>query len=169
MTLDKDAYNVQLGCVLLQEKPVDTTQPIQYWSRLSTDAEKRYDTTQSVLPCDSIGHLLLRPYLQNYRFTIGTDHEALKWILNQVNFTGRLTSWCLSLSEFDYDVLHRAYIKHQTANALSQLATIGEEKSPLEDYILLNATNSHTRQTRPKTSKTISSPSRITPPTLVKL
>lgn len=33
LTLDTDACNVQVGCVLLQQQPDDTTKPIGYWSR----------------------------------------------------------------------------------------------------------------------------------------
>lgn len=42
MALDTDAYNVQIDRVLLPEKPDDTIEPIGYWSRSQTDAEKRH-------------------------------------------------------------------------------------------------------------------------------
>lgn len=63
ITLDTDASNVQTGCALLQQQPGETAEPGRYWSRLLTDAGRKYDTKQrerlAVLP--SI--LLLRPYL----------------------------------------------------------------------------------------------------------
>lgn len=34
LTLNTDAYNVQVGCILLQEQLDDTTKYIAYWSQL---------------------------------------------------------------------------------------------------------------------------------------
>lgn len=46
MKLETDACNVQVGCVILQKHPNDTTNPTGYWSRSLTDTDIRYNTTQ---------------------------------------------------------------------------------------------------------------------------
>lgn len=62
--------------------------------------------------------LRLRPYLEGVSFTFRTDHEALRWILNMADLTGKLARWRLSLSELEFDVFHRFGIKHQAPDDL---------------------------------------------------
>ena len=77
-TLDTDASEYQLGCCLLQEQPDGALHPIGYWSRTLTSAEKNYSSTEK--ECLAIVWAVqhLRPYLEGQRFTIRTDHDALK-------------------------------------------------------------------------------------------
>lgn len=77
--------------------------------------------------------MLQRPYLEEIRFTILTDHNLLKWILNLADITGRLESWRLRLSGFDIDVVHCAGNKHQAADALFRLTATGEDQAPIEN------------------------------------
>lgn len=77
--------------------------------------------------------LLLRPYLEGKRFTIMTDHDALKWILNLSNAVGRLARWRFQLFEFEFEDIHRADEKRQAADALSTLRTGGEETTGIDD------------------------------------
>lgn len=50
--------------------------------------------------------LLLHPYLKKSRFTMGSDHDALKWILSVTAFIERLALLRLRHSKFDFDVSH---------------------------------------------------------------
>lgn len=45
LTVDTDACDKQIGCVLLQEKPHGTTKRIGYWSRSFHYTERRYEMT----------------------------------------------------------------------------------------------------------------------------
>lgn len=45
-SLDTDACEVQVGCILLQGQSDKTKKPIGYWSRSHTEAEIAYDTTR---------------------------------------------------------------------------------------------------------------------------
>ena len=76
---------------------------------------------------------LLRPYLEHARFTVRTDHSPLKWLLNLKDCSGRLARWRLRLSPFDYDVVHKAGLKHQAPDALSRLPTAGMDDSSIDD------------------------------------
>lgn len=62
--------------------------------------------------------LLLRPYLEGTQFIIQTDHESLWWILDLADATEKLARRRLRLSELNYDVVHRAEVKHWAASAL---------------------------------------------------
>ena len=135
ITIDTDACAYQVGCVLLQEQEDQTVKPIGYWSRSLTDAERRYDTTQRECLAVVWAILLLRPYLEGTRFTIRTDHSALKWLLNLADSSGRLARWRLRLTEFEFDIVHRAGIKHQAADALSRLETTSTDETELRDEI----------------------------------
>ena len=75
--LDTDACDKQVGCVLMQEQE-GTLRPIGYWSRSLTPAEKNYDTTQREWLAVVWAILLLRPYLEMQKFTVRTDHDALR-------------------------------------------------------------------------------------------
>lgn len=77
-------------------------------------------------------------------FNILTDHDTIKWILNLAHFSVQLAGWHIQLSEFDFEKVHHAGIKHQTTDTLLLLATNCEDKSPLEDYTLLLAIDTHT-------------------------
>lgn len=78
------------------------------------------------------------------------DHDALKWILQSADSTGRLAHWRLRLSEFEVEVEHRTNIVHQAAKTISQLALNGKDKSTLEDDIPLLATDENTSENTSK-------------------
>lgn len=42
--------------------------------------------------------------------------------------TEKLAQWRLSISEFEFNIAHRAGIKHRAADVLSRFKTGGEEK-----------------------------------------
>ena len=134
-TLDTDASEYQLGCCLLQEQPDGALHPIGYWSRTLTSAEKNYSSTEK--ECLAIVWAVqhLRPYLEGQRFTIRTDHDALKWLLNLRDPRGRLARWSLRLQEFDYEVVYKPGKTHALADGPSRILTKGLDKSHFDDDI----------------------------------
>lgn len=137
MTLDEDACDVQIECVLFNQQPESTKKPIGYWSRFLTDAKRIIDTTQPECFAYVWAVLWLHYYLESARFSIRTDYHSLKWILNKTDSTGRLARWRLQLSKFAFDVNHRAGVRHQAADALFCLQATGEVDTPLEDDLPL--------------------------------
>lgn len=81
----------------------------------------------------------LRPYLKENRFTVRTDHDALKWNLSLTDFAKRLARWRLGLAKFEFDVIHRTSIKHQAADAILRLNTSCKGESPLGNDLSLYA------------------------------
>ncbi len=73
--------------------------------------------------------------MERTRFTVRTDHNALKWALYLSNAEESLGKWRLRLADFDCDVVYRPGVKHQVSDALSRVETTGGEYSPLEDSI----------------------------------
>ena len=54
------------------------------------------------------------------KFTVHTDHRALKWLLNLQDPSSRLTRWAVKLSEYDFVVEHRPGTRMCHADALSR-------------------------------------------------
>ena len=50
-----------------------------------------------------------------------TDHSSLRWLHNLKNSTGRLARWSLSLTEYDFDILHIKGSSHHVPDALSRM------------------------------------------------
>lgn len=134
-TLDTDASASQVGAVLLQQQPDGTTRPVGYWSRSLSPAERNYSTTERECLAVVWSVLLLRPYLEGTRFTVRTDHAALKWMLHMDSAHGRLARWRLRLAEYDYVVQTRPGAAHHGADTMSRLASTGDDVGVIEDTI----------------------------------
>jgi RNase H-like domain found in reverse transcriptase/Reverse transcriptase (RNA-dependent DNA polymerase)/Integrase zinc binding domain/Integrase core domain/Chromo (CHRromatin Organisation MOdifier) domain/Retroviral aspartyl protease len=119
--LDTDASDGQLGCCLRQTQPDGSTHPLGYWSRGLTSAERNYSTTEK--ECLAIVWAIthLRPYLEGQRFTVITDHQSLRWVLNLSDAQGRLARWRLRLAEFDFTVEYRPGATNHAADVMSRL------------------------------------------------
>jgi len=81
-TLETDASAGKVGSVLRQEQPDQSTRPVGYWSRSLNAAERNNSTTERECLAVVSASLLLRPYIEGTRFTVRTDHAALKWKLH---------------------------------------------------------------------------------------
>lgn len=86
--LDTDACDKKIRSVQLQKQPDRADRPIAYCFCLLHEFERAYDTTHCRCLAVRWAVLLLRPYLEECRFTVCTDHDALKWNLNLTDSTG---------------------------------------------------------------------------------
>ena len=132
--IDTDACAYQVGCVLLQEQDGDERpKPIGYWSRSLSKSEQNYTTTEQECLAVVWAVLILRPYLEGTEFTIRTDHDSLKLLLNLSDATGRLQRWRLRLQQFEYVINHCPGVQHRAADAVSRLATTGLDQTEIDD------------------------------------
>ena len=123
-SLDTDASNEQVGAALFQEEDGER-RPIGFWSRTLHAAERNYATPEKECLAVVWGVTTLRPYLQGVRFTVHTDHSALRWLLEISDPSGRLMRWKLRLGEFDFQVKYKKGKLNTQADALSRLPTTG--------------------------------------------
>lgn len=77
--------------------------------------------------------------MENTTFTTRTDHDFFNRILNVTDSSGRLRCWRLGLSEYEFNVIHRARVKRQAAGALSRLPTTEKDLTSLNDDLPLPA------------------------------
>jgi hypothetical protein len=113
--------------------------PISFASRMLNAAERKYSTTQKELLAIVYGTQIHRCFLYSRRFKIVTHHAALKWLITVKNHhCARLTRWVLKLSEYDFEIEHKAGKKHVNADCLSRhlasVTTAGDRK-PLDDKL----------------------------------
>jgi RNase H-like domain found in reverse transcriptase/Reverse transcriptase (RNA-dependent DNA polymerase) len=120
--LDTDASGGQVGCVLQQEQD-GQLRPLGYWSKTLSSAEENYSTTEKEALAVVWSVRLLRPYLERERFTVRTDHSALRWMYTATDSNARVLRWRLALAEFDFSVEYRPGRVNQAADAMSRLQT----------------------------------------------
>ena len=134
-TLDTHANAGQVGAVLLQEQPDQSTRPVGYWTRSLNAAERNNSTTVRKFLVVVCASLLIRPYVEGTRFTVHTDHAALKWMLPINGAHGRLARWRLSLAEFDFVVQMRPGASHHAVGTMSRISTPTGHEGAIPDAV----------------------------------
>ena len=102
--------------------------PIYFASRLLAPAEKNYSPTDRealgiIYSCKKFRH-----YLLGYKVIFHTDHNALKYMVNKPDLTGRVARWVLLLQEFDYEVKVKPGKSHTNADFFSRIEGEPDEK-----------------------------------------
>lgn len=115
-----DASDYGIGAVLTQN--IDGNERvIAYMSKSLSKQERNYSTTEreALAVLTAIEHW--RCYVDNgQKFTVYTDHAALKWFLNLNNPTGRLARWGVRLSMFNFEIKHRRGSENVVPDLLSR-------------------------------------------------
>ena len=62
-----------------------------------------------------------RHYLLGNKFIFHIDHDALKYMINKPQLSGRIVRWVLLLQEFNFTIEVRPGKSYTNANHLSQL------------------------------------------------
>lgn len=120
--LKTDASKIGLGAVLSQLNDKGKEVVIEYASRGLRGAEKNYPITD--LECLAIKWAVterFHKYLIGRKFTIVTDHSALKTIRTTKIVKGRRAKWMMELQRYDFEIKHRSGKNNKDADALSRL------------------------------------------------
>ncbi|OWZ00234.1 Retrovirus-related Pol Polyprotein from transposon 17.6 [Phytophthora megakarya] len=117
-----NASKIGFGACLMQGHGAGWP-PGAYASKVNNETEAKYGITELELATVVWSIKLFRSYLYGRRFTIVTDHVALKWLMTSTNLTGKLHRWALTLQEFDFDVKYRPGSTNVVADALSRAPT----------------------------------------------
>jgi len=124
--LSTDASIGALGAVLSQIDDEGRERPIAFASKVLTGAETRYSPTElELLAIKWAVTDKFKQYLIGRKFTVYSDHEALKYLGNNKEINNKkLTRWLLTLSGFDIKIEYRPGKKNQNADALSRMNSL---------------------------------------------
>lgn len=117
-SIDTQACETQVCCILLQRKPDWRNQPRKYWMFATVPSNRNIQSKKAFAVIWTV--LFLHPAFRRRWFTVRTDHTDLTLLLTMWDATGKLVRWRIWLSEFDFQVVHRYGIQHQSANAPSR-------------------------------------------------
>ena len=117
--LDCDASDLGIGAVLSQIQD-GCERPIAYASKRLNQHQEKYSVTRRELLAVVVFMNHFRHYLLGKKFLLRTDHGSLRWIFEFKNPRGQVARWLEHLSQFDFDIEHRAGTKHQNADGLSR-------------------------------------------------
>ena len=123
-----------IGLVLSQKDEYGKDHPVYYASRQLNHAERNYTTTERealglVYACRKFRH-----YLLGYKTYFYTDHNALKYLVNQTDLSGRIARWMLLLMEFDFEIIVKPGRMHDNADYLSRLKGKGSVENIPDDF-----------------------------------
>ena len=114
-----DASDEALGMVLGQVQNGREV-VISYSGRKLLPAEKNYSVTEREALAVVAGIKYFQPYVYGRRFTVHTDHNAVRWLMNIKEPTGRLARWAVLLQQYDFNIVHRSGKSNGNADALSR-------------------------------------------------
>ena len=117
--LDTDASAYGIGAVLSQVQD-GQERVIAYGSRSLTKEERRYCVTRKELLAIVYFLKYFRHYLYGRKFTVRTDHGALRWLTNFKDPQGQVARWLEVLGTYTFDIQHRPGLRHGNADALSR-------------------------------------------------
>lgn len=119
--LDTDASHYMVGAVLSQVQD-GKERVLSYASHKLTKAERAYCITRKELLAVYKYVKQYKHYLLGRKFTVRTDHQALRWMLDwERPNTSQYCKWRAELECYDMKVVHRAGKLHGNADALSRL------------------------------------------------
>jgi hypothetical protein len=132
-----DACRVQrgLGAILLQANDDGDMQPVAFYSKALSKAERKYSATE--LECMVLHHAILHFYVYlacGPIFDVYSDHCALKYMYQKQTATnnGRLNRYLIELQEFRFRLHYKAGIINFDADYLSRAAQVDDTPDDLD-------------------------------------
>ena len=117
--LDTDASQCAIGAVLSQEQDGKEV-VLAYGSRHLTASEKNYCVTRKELLAIVWFSEHFKHYLVGHKFLLRTDHHSLRWLFRFKEPEGQIARWLERLATFQFDIEHRAGIKHGNGDGMSR-------------------------------------------------
>ncbi|KAL5838392.1 hypothetical protein ACOSQ3_015561 [Xanthoceras sorbifolium] len=116
-----DASGEGIGAVLVQEK-----RPLAFISKALGPMKKAWSTYAREMLAVIHAVKIWRPYLLGRKFTIVTDQQALRHLLQQKIVTPEQQKFMVKLLGFEYDIIYQPGKENKVADALSR-----KEGSPM--------------------------------------
>ena len=110
-----DAWNVGIGAILSQDK-----HPIAYVSETISDKHKSLSMYDKEMMSFVFAVQHWRPYLIGRHFKILTDHQTIKYFLEQWITSPTQEKWLLKLLGYDYEIDYRSGTQNAGIYTLSR-------------------------------------------------
>lgn len=115
-----DASSSAIGYVLGQIDSSGKEHVIAFGGRSLSPCERKWSTSEQEMLAVIEGIRSYRIYLSDKKFTIYTDHKALKYVMDQKRSTGRLARWAMEIQGYQFEIIHKPGKSNQVADALSR-------------------------------------------------
>ena len=117
--IECDASGVGLGAILTQQN-----QPIAYFSKALKGSALALSTYEKEMLAIIEAIRKWRPYLLGRRFIVRTDHQSLKYLLEQRITTPAQSRWIPKLLGYDYAIEYKKGPENQAADSLSRMGEL---------------------------------------------
>ena len=118
--LDCDSSDYSIGYILGQKDNEGREIVIHYGGCALRPAEINYPITHKEGLALVEGIKYYHIYLIGRKFTVFTDHQALKSLPRNKDVSGKLARWTIHLQGYDFDIVYKPGKKHGNADALSR-------------------------------------------------
>lgn len=115
-----DASSSAIGYVLGQIDSSGKEHAIAFGGRSLSPCERKWSTSEQEMLAVIEGIRSYRIYLSDKKFTIYTDHKALKYVMDQKRSTGRLARWAMEIQGYQFEIIYKPGKSNQVADALSR-------------------------------------------------
>lgn len=119
---------------------------IAFGGRSLSPCERKWSTSEQEMLAILEGIRAYRIYLSDKKFTIYTDHKALKYVMDQKRSTGRLARWAMEIQGYQFEIIHKPGKSNQVADALSRRHYEDEMHDPTIASIIANQSKSTDNQ-----------------------
>lgn len=114
--LETNASAMGIGAVLMQQG-----RPLAFMSKGLSPKHQGLSTYEKELLAIVLATQKWYSYLQGHHFVIRTDHQSLKYLLEQRLSTLLQQKWLAKLLGLDYEIVYKKGVDNRVADALSRL------------------------------------------------
>lgn len=114
--IETDASGLGVGAVLMQN-----SRPLAFMSKGLSAKHQTLSTYEKELLAIVMAIQKWQSYLQGHHFLIRTDHQSLKFLLEQRMSTILQQKWLAKLMGMDYEIIYKKGKENVVADALSRM------------------------------------------------
>ncbi|CAG8842072.1 42568_t:CDS:1 [Gigaspora margarita] len=116
-----DASYIGLDAILAQKDENKKEFVVAYTSRTLNSPEKNYLATKIECLAAIWAMQYFCPYIYGKVLEFVMNHQALKWLLNNLQPTDRLACWIIIVAKYPYTIQYKKGITHNNMDALFQI------------------------------------------------